>query len=242
MSDEKNETVEAGVETIIETSIEPAPSAPEAEASAPVSDDLGDGASEWRGPGTMEATAPSDLDRAIAAVGNLNLRQASEYIGGRILPPDVEEVGLDEGSRYPWRDVSTPEELAAITDDAGGDAEGGDEDESVEMAESIDVEPSEDIVYEVALGAASTGRDFDGRMLAEYLIGGGPITDVRLGLAIGVLQLGTKLTGDRMLGVLESLGFTEEAATARLAKDELAKVGDVQVEVMTALPAPMEGS
>lgn len=239
MSDNENETVAAAAVEAVATAagetaveVEPSPTSDD------LGDDLGDGATEWRGPGVMEASGPSDFDRAIAAVGDLNLPQAeSEFIGGRILPFDGEEVTPDVSSGYPWRDVSTPEELASITDDAGD----GDEDESVELDASVD-ETSEDIVYDVAVAAASTGRDFDGRMLAEYLEGGGPITDVRLALALGVLRLGTKLTGDRMLTVIEQLGFVEEAATARIAKDELAKIGDVPVEVTTALPAPMEGS
>lgn len=251
MSDEKNETVEVQAEqgSPVETSGVEA-SAPTVEvaaaAAAPTSEDLGDGATEWRGPGVMEETEPTDLDRAIAAVGDLNLQQASEqFIGGRILPFDVEDdVTLDRQSGYPWRDVSTPEELGEITDDETAEtAAAGDEDESVDVDTVSSLEEgSEDIVYEVAVAAASTGRDFDGRMLAEYLEDGGPITDVRLALALGVLRLGTKLTGDRMLSVLEQLGFKEEAATARIAKDELAKIGDVPVEVTTALPAPMEGS
>lgn len=238
MSDEKSETVEveAAAPAVVEGTVE---SEAEGVVAAPVSDDLGDGATEWRGPGpgTMEATEPSDLDRAIAAVGNLNLQQASElFIGGRILPPDLEEVTVDRGSRYPWRDISTPEELGEVT---------GDEDESVSVEsadDGADDGEGDDIVYDVAVAAASTGRDFDGRMLAEYLEDAGAITDVRLAMAIGVLRLGTKLTGDRMLGVLENLGFSDEAATARIARDELGKVGEVAVEVMTALPAPMEGS
>lgn len=232
MSDENNESVVEASAPVVEAQVEARD-----EAAALPSDDLGDGATEWRGPGTMEPTEPSDLDRAIAAVGDLNLAQASEqFIGGRILPLDVEEVTIDQQSRYPWRDISTPEELGEVTDDAG------DEDESVELSSEAVDETGDDIVYDVAVAAASTGRDFDSRMLAEYLEEAGPITDVRLGLAIGVLRLGTKLTGDRMLGVLENLGFNDEAAAARIARDELGKVGEVAVEVMTALPAPMEGS
>jgi hypothetical protein len=62
---------------------------------------------------------------------------------------------------------------------------------------------------------------------------------VRLAMALGVLRLGTKLTGDRMLHVLESLGFADEAGAARVAREELSKVPDVPVEVMTALPASL---
>jgi len=96
---------------------------------------------------------------------------------------------------------------------------------------------AEDVVTELAFAAASSGREFDGRVLAELLEQGGPIEDVRLSIAIGVLRLGQKLTGDRMLRVLEVLGFEAEAMAGRIARDEIVKAGDVSVESTTALPA-----
>lgn len=163
-----------------------------------------------------------------------------EFMGGRLEKlPDGAVVTVDEVSGYP----GYPE--APAVDGAGAEGEGsggqgaGDEDESVDLSPATNGESPgvEDIVYELGVAAATHGREFDGRVCAELLEQGGPIEDVRLTIAISVLRTGQKLTGDRMLKILEELGFEGEAMVARLARDELAKIGSaVVVENPSGVP------
>lgn len=170
----------------------------------------------------------------------------SEFVGGRIeeLPAGT-VVGVDTGSSYPFVVDGGAGEGGAGEGGAGegGTAEGGaaayvaaldlpDEDESVSVdLETEATELPDDIVYELAIGAATHGREFDGRLFAELLEQGGPIEDVRLMIAIAVLRTGQKLNGDRMLRVLEELGFSGEATAARLARDAIIEAGGaVKVE------------
>lgn len=127
----------------------------------------------------------------------------------------------------------------------GAENEASDSSDDEDTSVSLDVEAAtvpvvEDVVYELAVAAASSGREFTGEVLAELLSQGGPIFDVRLSVAIEVLRLGQKLTGDRMLRVLESLGFAGEAMAGRLVREEMVKAGGVAVEVTTPMPAGVE--
>lgn len=171
----------------------------------------------------------------------------TELIGSPRAPNETtrQERGLYDGGRSEPFDPGAP----LVVDDVsgypapvvggGGGGDDSDEDESVEL-ETLGAPVGEDVVYEVAIAAASTGKGFDGPFFAELIVGAGPIDDVRLSMAVEVLRLGSKLTGDRMLGVLESLGFEGEVLAARITRDELGKVADVPVEAMTALPGPIE--
>lgn len=147
--------------------------------------------------------------------------------------------------------VVTADDIGAFLEQTAGAEPAGaeieeqsDEDDSVSLEGfqdgSVEEDGSDDIVYELAVAAASSGREFDGRVLAELLEAGGAIEDVRLSIAIEVLRLGQKLTGDRMLRVLESLGFAGEALAGRLAREEIASAGGVVVESTTAMPAGVE--
>lgn len=166
----------------------------------------------------------------------------SEFIG----TPRVAESALVEGERVVMADeVGAFMAEAEPVETAEGEAGAGeallDEDTSVEVGVDGDGLPVvEDVVYELAVAAATGGREFDGQVLAELFTQGGPIGDVRLTIAIEVLRLGQKLTGDRMLRVLESLGFEGEAMAGRFARAEIAKAGGVLVESTTVLPAGVE--
>lgn len=135
--------------------------------------------------------------------------------------------------------------LAEVLADAEATADGAlpDEDESVPLdgsdlaGELGEDRAGEDVVHDVAVGAASLGKGLDGPTLAALLEGQGRVTDVRLSIAIEVLRLGQKVTGDRVLGVLASMGFEDEAAAARAVAEELGKTGGVVVEAAGALPA-----
>lgn len=144
-----------------------------------------------------------------------------EFIGGRVEPAPAEgTVVVDEVSGYP--------DLAPIE---------GDEDESVPLESEVDGAVDEDVVYTLAVAAATHGREFDGPLCAELLERGGPIEDVRLMIAIAVLRTGQKLNGDRMLRVLDGMGFSGEATAARLARDELAKAaGGIVIESSSPVP------
>jgi hypothetical protein len=175
------------------------------------------------------------------------------FVGGRFeKAPDV--VGKDETSNYVVSefahrqianaDFGASDDLALpiggepVSDEA---QPGGDEDDSVSLDEIGQALDGEDVVQDVAVSAAATGKGFDGPLLAELLEGSGPLEDVRLMMAIEVLRLGSKLTGDKMLAVLERLGFDTEVALARLTRDELSKIPDVPVESMTPLPGALDG-
>lgn len=147
-----------------------------------------------------------------------------EFVGGRVEPlPDPEAVTTDETSDYPL-----PEGTVAIEPD---------EDESVSLDDGIESAHDEDVVYTLSVAAATHGREFDGPLLAELLESGGIIEDVRLMIAIAVLRTGQKLNGDRMLRVLEGMGFAGEAMAGRLARDELAKVeGGIVIESSAPVP------
>lgn len=115
----------------------------------------------------------------------------------------------------------------------------GEEDETVVLTAEGDVastDPGEDVVYDLAVAAASVGKSFDGPSLAALLREGPAIDDVRLTIAVEVLALGQKLSGDKLLEVLERLGFTAEVAAARVAKEELAKEPDVAVIASSPVP------
>lgn len=229
-TDEAKEAARAAAEVLgeVEVEAEPAPAelAPVDEAREKEFDVIGDEPAAFSG-GRFQP-----MDAAVSAL-----------IGSRVLPDEWdEEEALDAASQYPWS-PGVEQDGAELDGDEGETVVALEEDESVNVEAKAPEEPLvEDVVYELAVAAASTGRDFDGPLLAEYLEQGGAVDDVRLTIAIGVLRLGQKLTGDRLLGVLESLGFGGEAAAARVARDELGKIPDVPVEVMTALPSSLEGS
>jgi ribosomal protein L12E/L44/L45/RPP1/RPP2 len=159
----------------------------------------------------------------------------AEYVGGRMEPIDRSSVTLDAVSSYPPAPpaVEGDGEAYVTALDTESEILQSDEDESVSLdLETEGTEVPEDIVYELGVAAATHGREFDGRVFAELLEQGGLITDVRLMIAIAVLRTGQKLNGDRMLRVLEEMGFVGEATAARLARDELSKV-KVEVVVET---------
>lgn len=167
----------------------------------------------------------------------------SDFVGGRIEPlGEGAMVSLDEVSEYPGvDDVLDDAEIAGQAGQAG-QAAAPDEDESVDVTEGVlsdalDAEiDGHDVVWDLAIAAAATGKGFDGPFLADLLRKSGAITDVRLLISIEVLSLGSKLTGDKMLSVLGRLGFELEAAGARAARDALGSVPNVAVEAVTAMP------
>lgn len=152
-------------------------------------------------------------------------------------PPEGDVVVMGDDVQAFMNEAGSTE----VVGDGGAGEALLDEDTSVDVGVDSDGLPVvEDVVYELAVAAAAAGREFDGQVLAELFAQGGPIGDVRLTIAIEVLRLGQKLTGDRMLRVLESLGFEGEAMAGRLARAELAKAGGVAVESTTVMPAGVE--
>lgn len=161
--------------------------------------------------------------------------ESSGYVGGRVEPiAEGTVVAVDTTSSY---------DAGGVTEEVNGSDE-PDEDESVSLeskaegqGDGAEAPVEEDIVYALGVAAATHGREFDGPLFAELLERGGPIEDVRLMIAIAVLRTGQKLNGDRMLRVLESMGFEGEAAAARIARDELSKVlGSVVIESTSVVP------
>lgn len=130
------------------------------------------------------------------------------------------------------------EEALADTERAAVGAE--DEDLTVQLFEADEADEAsigEDVVLDIAIAAATLGKQFDGPAFGDALAAKGPIEDVRLTLAIEVLRLGSKVTGDKVLDVLDRLGFSEEAAAARVAKTEIEKAPEAAVvESTTVVP------
>ena len=167
--------------------------------------------------------------------------QRQSFVGGRferaVRPADGREV--DAVSVYPEYDDTLKE--GPSREMGAAEAVSLDEDEGVSLDELGLAPDGEDVVQDLAISAAATGKGFDGPLLAELLSKSGESHDVRLSIAIEVLRLGSKLTGDKMLAVLESLGFEGEVLVARVARDELAKIPDVPVESTTPLPPGSDG-
>lgn len=137
---------------------------------------------------------------------------------------DVETLEMTDGelSAYSALDAKVTGELLSelsaleIEEDESVDVT-GDEDDGEEESE-------QDLIVKLALGAVQLGRDFDGPQLAEILREWpAPIEDARLSIAIEVLALGRKLTGDKMLELLTAAGFASEVGAARQLASELEK-------------------
>lgn len=119
--------------------------------------------------------------------------------------------------------------------DASADLGLGEEDTGVELESEVEDALGEDVVLDIALVAASLGKEFDGAAFAQALQSGSPIEDVRLIIALGVLGTNKRVTAELVLNVMSELGFQSEVEAARVGKVALEE-SDVPVISMTPVP------
>ena len=97
------------------------------------------------------------------------------------------------------------------------------------------------VLFDLAIAAADSGKEFDGVVLAQLLGKVAPASDLRLVIALKVLSLGQKLTGERFLSCLEDLGYERNVLEARETQAELARGGIVGVEMVSGPALGVDG-
>lgn len=187
-------------------------------------------ASEPPPPVSPPATPP--VTPPVAAAPSTPAAPESPFITGPVRPPAPRrsEVRIEESELIDEPVYDEEEDADLGEEDDGDDGDDGDDDLDDDGEDEDDDEEAlelEDCLFEVACGAVEEGPKLGWPELCAWLAAV-DISDPRLALLIGLLcENDTKLTGERVLSVLEEMELGELVTEAReLVAEEAAEGSD----------------